>query len=580
MPKEVCSVDLVKQYVRKRSGSYLASILLAIAGVVANLLAYVCMAKVIVGLISGTQAFDFYRTNCLVILALLVAKEVASGASTTISHKATFKALGDIRSDISQKLFNMPLGDILARPSGELKNIIVEQVDSMETSLAHVVPEFTANLVGPLLLLIYMLTLDWRLALLSLVPLVVGMGVMMSAMNNAYQEQYKKSVAIGQRMNSAIVEYINGIEVIKTFNQGENSYKKFSDAVYDNARFYYDWMGSTMTRVAIGRLLSPMGILTVIPFGILFYLNGSVDVANLITLTILSFSTVASIIKVMNYVDDLARIGTITGEIDKILRSRELDNADTGKSPQDNTVKLEGVDFSYEKGEKVIDGIDMTIEPGCVSALVGPSGSGKSTLAKLIAGFWNVDKGAISIGGVDTRDLSLKQLSSLVSYVSQDNFLFDLSVRDNIRIGKRDATDEEVEEIAKKSACHEFIQNLSQGYDTIVGEGGGHLSGGERQRISIARAMLKDAPIVILDEATSYVDPENEAILQAAIGNLVKGKTLIIIAHRLKTVVDADKIFVIHEGRVENSGTHQELLDGSPLYRQMYEASQRGTDNA
>ena len=234
--------------------------------------------------------------------------------------------------------------------------------------------------------------------------------------------------------------------------------------------------------------------------------------------------------------------------------------------------------FSYEKEKKVIDGINLRIEPNSVSAFVGPSGSGKSTLAKLIAGFWNVDEGEIKIGEIDTKNISLEKLSSLISYVSQDNFLFDMSIRENIRIGNKNATDEEVEEIARKSACHDFISKLSNGYNTIVGEGGGHLSGGERQRISIARAMLKDAPIVILDEATSYIDPENEAIMQGAIANLVKGKTLIMIAHRLKTITNVDRIFVIENGKVENSGTHQDLLDRSKLYKEMYEASVRGDE--
>ena len=572
-------MGLIKQYVEKRKGRYFTSILLAIVGVVSNLFSYVYMARLIVSLISGNRDIEFYFSTCLMILLMFVIKEVAAGISTTISHEATFNSLGEIRNDISNKLFKMPLGDVMSRSSGELKNIIVDQVDSMETSLAHLVPEFTANLVGPALLLIYMLILDWRLALLSLVPLALGMSVMMSVMNEHYREMFQKSVGIGQRMTRSIVEYINGIEVIKTFNQGENSYKKYSDAVYDNAQFYYDWMGETMTRVAIGRLLSPMGILTIIPFGIWFYINGSVDLYQLITLIVLSFATVSSIVKIMNYTDDLSRISTITGEIGKILDSRDLVNNEKNLEIKDYKIELEDVEFSYEEDKKVIDGISLTIEPRSVSALVGPSGSGKSTIAKLIAGFWNVDKGEIRIGGVETRDMSLEKLSSLISYVSQDNFLFDMTVRDNIRTGRKDATDEEVEEIAKKSGCHDFIMKLSNGYDTKVGEGGGHLSGGERQRISIARAMLKDAPIVILDEATSYIDPENEAIIQKAIINLVKGKTLLIIAHRLRTITDVDRIFLINSGRVEDFGTHKELLEKSPLYKGMYDASIRGDKN-
>ncbi|HGW6172762.1 TPA: ABC transporter transmembrane domain-containing protein [Enterococcus faecalis] len=243
----------------------------------------------------------------------------------------------------------MPLGDITSKSSGELKNIMVEQVDSMETTLAHLVPEFTANLVGPMLLFIYMFILDWRLALLSLVPFVVGMSVMMGAMNEHYKEMYAKSVKIGQMMNNSIVEYINGIEVIKTFNQNDNSYKKYSDSVYNNAQFFYNWMGESMTKVAIGRLLSPMGILTVIPFGILFYTQGSVSLPSLITLIVLSFATVSSIVKVMNYMDDLSRISTITGEIGKILNSRELENKEKHEEVKNYNIELQHVDFSYDE---------------------------------------------------------------------------------------------------------------------------------------------------------------------------------------------------------------------------------------
>ncbi|MDU1591925.1 MAG: ABC transporter ATP-binding protein [Streptococcus anginosus] len=569
-------MDLIKKYVKKRKGQYFVSVTLAIFSVVANLFSYIYLAKIIVALIEEIKDISFYFDCCMIILCMYALKEIAAGISTTVSHTATFHSLGEIREDISKKLFRMPLGEILSRSSGELKNIIIEQVDSMETSLAHLVPEFTANLVGPVLLLVYMFILDWRLALLSLVPFAIGMSIMMGTMNEHYKEMYAKSVKIGQKMNNSIVEYIGGIEVIKTFNQSENSYKKYSDSVYDNAKFFYNWMGESMTKVAIGRLLSPMGILTVIPFGVFFYIHGSISLPSLITLVVLSFATVSSLVKIMNYMDDLSRISTITGEIGKILDSRELENKDKKEDVKSYDIALKNVEFSYDEDNKVIKDISLEIDEDSVSAFVGASGSGKSTLAKLIAGFWNVDKGEIRIGGIETRDMSLESLSSLISYVSQDNFLFDLSVRENIRIGRKDASDEEIEEIAKKSGCHDFIMSLSNGYDTVVGEGGGHLSGGERQRISIARAMLKNAPIVILDEATSYIDPENEGIIQEALGNLVKGKTLLIIAHRLKTITNVDRIFVIKDGRLESFGRHEELMEKSDLYKQMVIASVRG----
>ncbi|CEM62888.1 ABC transporter ATP-binding protein [Treponema phagedenis] len=571
-------MNLIKRYVQKNKGKYIASIFFAVVGVIMDLAAYIILSKIIAALITGSTDAGFYGKNILYILLILVLKEIFAGTSTTISHTATFKSLKEIRKEIARKLFKMPLGDILNQSSGKLKNIIVDQVDHMETTLAHVIPEATANIVGPAILLIYMFILDWRLALLSLIPLIIGMLAIMSVMNESYKKNYKESVELGQNMNNAIVEYVGGVEVIKTFNQSETSYKKYSDAVYDNARFYYNWMKGCMMQVSIGRFISPMGLLTILPFGVFFYIRGTIALTALIQLIILSFGTVSGILKVMNFMDDLARVGTITGEIESILNARELSHSEESVSINNHTIEFTDVNFSYEKDKKVIDNLNLKINEGDVTAFVGPSGGGKSTIAKLIAGFWDTDAGEITIGGANLKEIPLSQLSDLISYVSQDNFLFDMSVLENIRIGNPNASDSEVKEIAKKSGCEKFILELENGYDTLVGEGGGHLSGGERQRISIARAMLKNAPIVILDEATSYIDPENESIMQEAIGNLVQNKTLIIIAHRLRTITDADKIFVIQGGHIESSGTHQELLEKSSLYSDMWNAAIKGDE--
>jgi ATP-binding cassette subfamily B protein len=466
----------------------------------------------------------------------------------------------------------MPLGNIMNIPSGKLKNIIVDQVDSMETTMAHIIPEMTANILGPIALFTYMLILDWRLALVSLIPLLIGMFCMKSVMAT-YGKNYQKSVEINQEMNNAVVEYINGIEVIKTFNQSDASYKKYSDAVYDNAAFYYGWMKETMLGVSAYRKISPMSLLTILPLGICFSMNGTLPITSFITIIILSFGTIENILTATNYMDDLARIGTITKEIGLILDSPDLEHGNSPVELQDNRIELTDVNFSYVKDKKVLDNVSLFIEENQVTAFVGESGSGKSTITKLIAGFWNPESGEVKIGGRNIKEFPLEQLADIISYVSQDNYLFDLSIRENIRIGKPSASDVEVEEIAKQSGCHDFICNLSAGYDTIAGEGGGHLSGGERQRIAIARAMLKNAPIVILDEATSYMDTENESIVQEAISNLVKGKTLILIAHRLRTIVNADKIFVVDKGRIENSGNHKELLEKSKAYQSLWNAA-------
>lgn len=571
-------MELLKEKIKENSLKFTLSILCAVISTIINLLSYIFLSVIVRKLVLGVNDLSFYKKQILYIVLLLILKELFANISTSISHEAAFKSLRDIRRKISDKLFVMPLGEVLRKNSGTLKNIIIDQVDHCEMTLAHIVPEVTSNIIGPILLLIYMFTLDYRLTLLSLIPLALGMLSIFSIMNKDYKENYQKSVKLGQRMNDSIVEYINGVEVIKAFNQKDSSYKKFRNAVYDNARLYYDWMKSCNIRFSTGRMLSPMGLITIIPFGILFYLRGSLDLATFISLIVLSFGTVEGVLKVMNYMDDMARISTIFGEVEGVLNSKELIRTDK-KLPKTFDIEFKNVDFSYEKDEKVIDNLNLNITSGTAVALVGPSGSGKSTITKLLAGFFDVDKGDIRIGNVSIKDISLEKLSELISYVSQDNYLFDMSVMDNIRVGKPDATDEEVIEVIKKSGCYDFIKNLKDSFYTVVGEGGCHLSGGEKQRISIARAMIKDTPIVILDEATSYIDPENEGLIQDSISKLVKGKTLIMIAHRLRTITDVDKIFLIKDGRLEDSGSHLELLDKSVVYQNMFNALMKGENN-
>lgn len=571
-------MNLIKQYIRENKLAYFFSVICAILGVISNLFIYIILSRMIVALIDGGITINYYLHHILWIFACLVIKESVMTLSTMISHATTYHIIRDIRKDLMDKLFKMPLGDILSESSGKLKDIIVNQVDNTETTLAHIIPEMTANILGPIVLFIYMLTLDWRVTLLSLIPLGVGILFMMPPMKRA-KVKFPQAVKIGQRMNNIIVEYINGIEVIRAFNQRNKSYTKYSDIVYEKASYHYNWLKENATDYAASLSIAPMGILTIIPFGLYFTMVGSLDGGVLLTLIILSFGTIQHIMKIMMFEDDLGRVSTIFGEIETILSHDDLLHANTPVDIDTYDIHLENVDFSYDGEKKILDQISLKIEEGAVHALVGESGSGKSTIAKLMAGFWDVDNGHITIGGADMQDIPLETLSSLISYVSQDNFLFDISIKDNIRIGKDDASDQDIVEICQKAGCHDFIMNLSNGYDTVAGEGGSHLSGGERQRISIARAMIKDAPIIILDEATSYIDPENEALIQGAISELVEGKTLIIIAHRLNTITDVDTIFVIENGKLIESGTHTELLEGSSHYNDLWQAALKGADN-
>jgi ATP-binding cassette subfamily B protein len=465
----------------------------------------------------------------------------------------------------------MPLGDVLEESSGTYKNIIVERVDSIETTLAHMIPEVTSNLIIPFVIFAYMLHIDWRLALLSLITVPVG-GLFFMLMMRGSQESYQNTVVKTKALNDTAVEYINGIEVIKAFGKAKTSYEKFVTAAKEGADCFIEWMRRCNVYQNLALVLMPATLLALLPFGVSFYLKGSVTAPDFLMLIILSLGLITPFVMAASYMDDMTKMGTIVGEVTDILEKPELVRPDTmtGK-PQGTDIRLQDVHFAYRE-EEVLHGVNLTIREGTVNALVGPSGSGKSTIAKLIASFWDVDSGSITFGGVDIRKIPLDDYQKKIAYVSQDNYLFDMSVMENIRLGNPKASDEQVMEAAKQCGCHEFILGLENGYQTVCGGSGSHLSGGERQRISIARAMLKNAPVIILDEATAYTDPENEALVQRSVARLVQGRTLLVIAHRLSTIASADQIILINDGRVEASGTQEELLSSSELYRRMWQA--------
>ncbi len=565
-------------FAKPHKGKYAASVFFAVIGVASGMVPYFAVATMLIRLIDGGRELSFYLTWCGIAAAGFVLKAICMNISTTFSHKATFSVISEVRFRLTSKLTRVPMGYLLENPSGQLKATIVERVDSIETPLAHVLPEMTSNLLVPLGIIIYLFTLDWRMALVSLITLPIGLIAYMGMMKD-YAVKYAAVTNAGKHMSATTVEYIGGIEVIKAFNQSAASYAKFTDAVKKNTQLVMDWMRATQGYSAVAQSVWPAVLVGVLPVGCIFYLNGTLDAPDFITITILSLGIIGPIIAAMFFTDDIAKIGTIVGDIGTILDMPDLERPGSKRKLNGSDIVLKNVTFAY-KDEQVLKGVSLKIEGGSVTALVGPSGSGKSTIAKLIASLWDVDGGSITLGGTDIRDIPMEQLMDNLAYVSQDNYLFNETVRDNIRMGRPSASDAEVEAAAKASGCHEFIMKLERGYDTIAGGAGGHLSGGERQRIAIARAMLKDAPIVILDEATSYTDPENEAVIQEAVARLVEGKTLIVIAHRLSTVTDSDKIVVVNQGLIEAEGRHQELLDGCGLYRGMWKAHMDAKDAA
>lgn len=552
-------------------GGLIKAIFSAAVGVLCGLLPYFAAAQIIIGLLSGNAEMQFYILWCGLALVGFLLRAILYSLALSMSHKTTFSILKSIRERILEKLPKMPLGAVMDTSSGQMKQIIVDQVESMERPLAHLLPEMTANILGPVSILIYLFVLDWRMALLSLVSIPVGMVFMLAVMKN-YGKQYEGSVKVTQAMNSTIVEYIGGIEVIKAFNQGKNSYAKFSDRIKANASYFYHWMKSCQMPISISRALAPTTMITILPVGWLLYQGGSLSVETFITTIILSLGIAGPLLAAMDFVDSLAKVGTIVGSVDSILGGEEQYHGTTPVKLSSSDIQVNHVSFGYHKDKEILHDISLSIPAGTMTAFVGPSGSGKSTIAKLIGGFWDVKQGSITLGGHDLKEIPLPQLYDQVAFVSQENYLFNENVRENIRMGNPSASDAEVEAVAKAAGCDGFIRSLENGYETVVGGGGTHLSGGERQRIAIARAMLKNAPVVILDEATAYIDPENEAVIQQAVARLVEGKTVIVIAHRLSTITDADQIFVIADGRINGSGTHQELLEHSELYQEMWKA--------
>lgn len=551
-------------------GRLTASVLLAILGSACGVVPYLAVTQIIIRILG--KNYDLVPIGLLALLALLgyLGGTWLNTASTMLSHRSAFMILKNIRTELTAKLSRVPMGTILDTPSGNFKTLLVDTVEKLELPLAHMIPELTANILIPVLMLLYLFVLDWRIALISLITIPIGLFCYMGMMKD-YEKRYCRVLTAGKNMDAAIVEYVGGIEVIKAFNQSSSSYGKYADAVKENEAAKATWFKQTNGFYVAGISIMPSCLLGVLPLGAWLFQSGSLTAPVFIACIILALGLVKPLIQALQYTDSLAMVDSTVQEIAGMLEEKEIKRPLEPVPLENSNISFREVSFSYGDTE-VLHQISFDAAPCGMTAIVGPSGSGKSTVARLIASFWEADSGEVQIGGVDVRRLPLKQVMDLVSYVSQDNFLFHLSVKENIRIGRPGASDEEVIVAAKQASCHDFITALPQGYDTLAGEGGSSLSGGERQRIAIARAILKNSPVVILDEATAFTDPENEAVIQASINELVQGKTLIVIAHRLSTITAADKILVMDNGRIEAKGTHDALLRDCLLYRELWEA--------
>ena len=484
-----------------------------------------------------------------------------------------YTILESLRLRLADRLLHAPLGNVENHSIGEIKSMMVDKIENIEPPLAHMIPEGAGHIVLPVVSIIALAVLDWRLALASLVtfPLsFVCMGLTFKISGDSFARYDRSSSA----MNSAIVEYIEGIEVIKAFGRAGVSYEKYAAAITDFRTFVVQWLTSTFVTMKLSFALFPSTLIGILPVALALANGGVITAPQAALAVMLSISMVGSLAKLEVFSENMRQVKFTVESLEKFLEMPALPEPARRADVKHTDVELRGVRFSYtgDPGDEVLHGIDLTLPEGSFTALVGPSGGGKSTVAKLIARFWDVTGGAVTIGGVNVKDMPLSQLSEYVSFVTQDNFLFRCSLLENIRLGRPDATDEEVRAAARAAQCEEFISKLPQGYDTPAGEAGKRLSGGEKQRIAIARMMLKNAPIVILDEATAFTDPENEDKLQRSIAALTKGKTLLVIAHRLSTIRNADNIVVLRSGAVVAQGRQEELLRTCPLYQDMWRA--------
>lgn len=566
-------IKVVLEYASEQKAKIITAVVFSVVSIISGLIPYYCVYKIIIEFIQDSAEWSKILPWILYGAIAYIVKNILFSISTTLSHIGAFNIIEKLRLRVTECFLHAPLGSVQAHSIGEIKNIIVDKVEKIEPPLAHIIPEGCGHVVLPIVTFIALITIDWRIALSSLVTipfsfLLMGTTLKLSGKNFA---KYNESNVY---MNSIIVEYVEGIQVIKAFGRSGTSYEKFSKAITEYRTFVVKWLLSTLTTMKLSFALFPSTLIGTLPVCLVLANNGSITLAQAALGAMLSMSMVTSLGMIEVFVENIRETQYTIEELEKYLEMPLLSEPTELAHIADCKIELKDVGFSYtgDVENEVLHNINLTLSTGSFTALVGPSGGGKSTVAKLIARFWDVTRGSISIGGVDIKNMTLAQLSSVVSMVTQDNYLFRSSIKENIRMGNLNAADEEVYAAARAAQCEEFIAKLPNGYDTLVGESGSRLSGGEKQRVAIARMILKNAPIVILDEATAFTDPENEDKIQRSIAALTKGKTLLVIAHRLSTIKSADNIVVLKNGRIEAQGKQEELLENCALYKNMWNA--------
>lgn len=546
------------------------SVFLAVIAVLSGLLPYFAASYLVIGLVSETLTENHVLVWGILAIVGYLFKTICLTLSSICSHKMGYAVMAEIRTMLTQKLLRLSMGKATKRNAGEYKEILMDEVEHLEYPLAHMLPELTSNILGFLIVVIYMFTVSWQLALASLGTLVLGFliyGMMMAGKD--VMGMFQKYTKDSETMAGTMVEYVNGMEVIKAFGRTASSMEKFSSAVKAFRDSMIAWFKHCHPFLAGFYVVTPNSLMLVLPIGIVLLSTGSITLNHFIICMFLAFGVAQPLIKIMEFADHIMAITTTMGKVDEIMEMEELPQGKSSLQAADH-LAMKHISFSYGDVE-VLHDVSFEVHKGQKVAFVGASGSGKSTIAKLLVRFYDPDVGGIQIDGIDIRNTSLNNLMSKISFVTQDNYLFDTSIKENIRMGDIFASDEEVICASKQAGCHEFICSLPDGYETLSGNAGNKLSGGQKQRIAIARAILKDAPIVILDEASAFMDPENEDRVQKSIEALTKEKTLIMIAHRLHTIIHCDCIFVVNDGRIIASGTHEELLKSCEIYQTLWE---------
>ncbi len=597
-------ISSVAPYIGKYKKYTVIASILTTLGIIANVVPYFFLYQLIVPLTQGElPEFQFVMVRVAAIFVCLALYAILYSRGLAFSHISAYNTLKNIRISLKDKLEKQPLGNIKELGTGQIKRVFTDDIDQIELLLAHAIPEGIANVTIPCVVLLAMFIVDWRLALLTLatVPLgILAMSMMMKAgmsKMGAYYESAKK-------MNNTIIEYVNGMEAIKVFNKDGDSFRRFGEAVRGYRDFTLDWYKVCWPWMALYNSILPCLALFTLPFGGILVLGGKIALSQLILVLCMSFAVGPAILRALSFGGKIPQLNYKIAELEKMMNGEPVKDGTKAFEGKNYDVEFKNVKFSYKKdcrvepdndtngnsachsedsnshpelvsgsSSEVLHGINLSLKQGTTTALIGESGSGKSTLAKLLVHFYDLDSGSISIGGQNITDMTIEALNNQISYVAQEQFLFNTSLYENILIGRPDATREEVLDAAHRAQCDEFLARFPKGIDTMAGDSGKQLSGGERQRISLARAILKNAPVIVLDEATAFMDPENEEKMNAAIAEIVKDKTVIVIAHRLSSIKNADKICVLKAGNVIAEGTHETLSKDCEEYQKLWKAS-------